>query len=213
MTLSSLFQNFVFRAIAALPVLLIALPFHECAHGYTAYLLGDNTAKLSGRLTLNPFRHLDLVGSLGILFLGFGWANPVPVNPWNFKHRKGDMAITALAGPLSNLLLAFVSLFILAACGKLLNTSSTAYMYLTFFMEYFAMLNISLCVFNLIPIPPLDGSRLLAVLLPENAFAAFERFGPVPAMILIFVFWQYISTPISNITSYIFTGFYNFFGL
>jgi Zn-dependent protease len=210
---SSFLTTVIIRFLAAVPVLLIALPFHECAHGYTAHLLGDDTAKNAGRLTLNPFRHLDLVGSLGILFLGFGWANPVPVNPYNFKRRKGDMAITALAGPLSNLLLAFLSLLILAVIRRFGSASSNAYLYLDYFIQYFAMLNISLCVFNLIPLPPLDGSRLLAVLLPENTFAAFERLGPVPALLLIFVFWRFISTPISNLTQYIFSGFYNFLRL
>lgn len=210
---SSILSTVLIRFLAAVPVLLIALPFHECAHGYTAYLLGDDTAKKAGRLTLNPFRHLDLVGSLGILFLGFGWANPVPVNPYNFKRRKGDMAITALAGPLANMLLAFIALLFLALLRRFAGGTSMAYAYLDFFIQYFAMLNISLGVFNLIPLPPLDGSRLLAVLLPENTFAAFERLGPLPAMLLIFVCWRFISSPISSLTQYIFNGFYNFLRL
>lgn len=204
---------FAIRLLAAVPVLLIALPFHECAHGYTAYLLGDDTAKRSGRLTLNPFKHLDPIGSLGILFLGFGWANPVPVNPYNFKHRKGDMAVTALAGPLANLVLAFLSLFILVFIRRFVDNSTLVFIVLNYFMQYFAMINISLCVFNLIPIPPLDGSRLLAIFLPENTLAMFERMGAIPALLLVFVFWRYISTPISTFTSYIFNGFYNFLHL
>jgi Zn-dependent protease len=204
---------YAFRLLTIVPVLLIALPFHECAHGYVAYLLGDDTAKRQGRLTLNPIRHLDPIGSICILFFGIGWAKPVPVNPYNFKNRKLDMAVTSIAGPLSNLLLAFFSLLLLAGGLKLTGSSLIASNLFVEFVVGFAQINILLCIFNLIPIPPFDGSRLLALFLPENALASFERFGSIPALIIIFLFWNRISGPIINLTSYILTSFANFLHL
>jgi Zn-dependent protease len=208
-----LLEAYLIRAVAALPVLLLALPFHECAHGVVANMLGDDTAKREHRLTLNPFRHLDPIGALCILFTGFGWAKPVPVNPYHFKHRKEDMALTALAGPLSNLILAFLSLLVFVFLKHFIDNASTLYLILGYFIQTFATINISLCIFNLIPIPPLDGSRLLALFLPENALASFERMGAIPALLLVFVFWRYISVPISSATDYILTGFVNFLHL
>ena len=208
------FQNivisYIFQKIPAIAVLLIALPLHELAHGYVAYLLGDNTAKNQHRLTLNPIRHLDPIGALCIIFLNFGWAKPVPVNPYNFKNRKVDMAVTAIAGPLMNLVLGFLSLLLLGMGLKFWGTESYATSLVAYFVVLFAQLNIMLCIFNLIPIPPFDGSRILAIFLPENALASFERFGAVPAIIVVFLLFNYISTPIYNLTNYIFTSFANF---
>lgn len=205
------FTNLIVKLLAALPVLLIALPFHELAHGFTAYMLGDDTAKRMHRLTFNPFKHLDPLGSIGILLFGFGWAKPVPVNPYNFKHRKSDMAITALAGPLSNLVLAFLALLLLAVYEKLTGSMANDWAYSI--VRYFAALNIGLAVFNLIPFPPLDGSRLLAVFLPENAFSSFERMRVFPILFIVILFSGFISGPINTVTSYIYTGFANFLNL
>lgn len=208
-TFSIIGINLLYNAILALPVLLIALPIHECAHGFVAYLLGDNTAKSMHRLTLNPFKHLDLIGSLGILLLGFGWAKPVPVNPYNFKHRKADMAVTALAGPLSNLIMAFLSVALLIPYMAITGGISSKDLFVIFILQ-FASINIGLCLFNLIPIPPLDGSRILAVLLPENALAGIERMGILPVIIIMFAFSKWISAPISNMTYTILNSFINF---
>jgi Zn-dependent protease len=196
--------------IPALAVLLIALPLHECAHGYVAYLLGDDTAKNQHRLTLNPLRHLDPIGAICILIFSFGWAKPMPVNPYNFKNRKLDMAVTAIAGPLTNLVIAFISLLLLAVGLKFMGSTGPFTYLVIVFVGIFAEINIMLCIFNLIPIPPFDGSRLLAVLLPENALASFERFGAIPALVIVFLLWQFISVPLYSLTGYIFTAFANF---
>lgn len=164
-------------------ILVISLPFHEFAHAVTAHWLGDDTAKRAGRLTLNPIRHLDVIGSICLILCGFGWAKPTPVNPLNFKNRKGGMAITALAGPVSNLLLAFVSELIFIkffhAAGGVVPT----------FLYYMTTVNIGLAIFNLIPVSPLDGSRILALVLPESvemAMYRYEQWFMIGVMLLVF---------------------------
>lgn len=161
--------------MSVLSVLLV-LPLHELAHGFVAYKLGDPTARSLGRLTLNPIKHLDPIGALSLVFLRVGWAKPVPINPRYFKKPKRDMALVALAGPLSNILLAFllapiwllllnlyISTYVEASLlSKLLYT-------LLDFVGILHIINISLALFNLIPIPPLDGSRILSAFLPDKA--------------------------------------------
>ena len=150
-----------------IPAVLIVITLHELSHGFAAYLLGDNTAKDRGRLTFNPVAHIDIFGFLCMLVAGIGWAKPVPVSPYNFKlkNKKIGMAITALAGPLANLVLAFVFLFI--------RTLLIIYAYdkalllgLASFLEITAVMSIGLMAFNLIPIPPLDGSKIILPFLP-----------------------------------------------
>jgi Zn-dependent protease len=163
-------------ALAA--VLLFCLPMHEFAHAWTAKKLGDNTAWMHGRLTLNPAKHLDLLGTLMILFVGFGYAKPVPVTPRNFKNYKKGMALTAAAGPLSNLILAVI--FCLATyitSLAALGGNDLAGLLKTLFRNVF-ILNVSLVIFNLIPFPPLDGSRILDLLIPAKwsyAIAQYEH--------------------------------------
>jgi len=144
-------------------VLFACLPVHEFAHGFVATKLGDPTPRRDGRLTLNPFAHLDIFGSLCLLLCGFGWAKPVIVNPFNMKDRKSGMALTALAGPVSNLLMCLL----FAGIARLLAFTSIAW------AEYgcllIAQINLCLAVFNLIPVPPLDGSKILAFFLPNRA--------------------------------------------
>lgn len=178
----SIIEARILDLIYLVPVLFIALPFHEFSHAFIATRLGDNTAKNAGRLTINPIKHLDLFGSILLVITGFGWAKPVPVNPYNFKNRKEGMALTALAGPLSNLLLGFISLFVYL---KFQNMNS----YLLGFFWQSAIINIGLAIFNLIPINPLDGSRILAMFLPERIemfFYKYENYFMVILLLLMF---------------------------
>ena len=181
--------------IVAIPAL-ICITIHELAHGYTAYRLGDNTAKEMGRLTLNPIKHIDIVGLVMILVVRFGWAKPVPVNMQNFKNPKWYMALTALAGPLSNILLAVIVLFIfmllpppfggIRALEDVFLSPSPNPVALIIF--YLALINIALALFNLLPIPPLDGSKIFFSLLPEKQYykvLQYERYGMILLIILV----------------------------
>lgn len=163
--------------LARLFVVFCTLPVHEYAHAFVADKLGDKTARLSGRLTLNPMAHIDILGAIMILFVGFGYAKPVPVNPRNFKNPKKGMAITALAGPFSNILMAVVFMFLSNVLSLFGNSLFVQAFYV--FFSFAASINIGLAVFNLIPIPPLDGSRVLELLIPDKyyyKFAQYERY-------------------------------------
>ena len=164
-----------------IPGLLVAIIIHECAHGFVAYLLGDDIAKNSGRLTLNPFKHLDIVGFIFLLLFKFGWAKPVPINPNNFKKRKRDTILVSLAGPFSNFILAIIISFIISLG---LITNNILLNILIIMLWY----NIMLGVFNLLPFPPLDGSKILASLLPnkyEYVFYKYERYLYLILILLI----------------------------
>ena len=164
-------------ALLIIPGLLLALIIHELAHGWVAWKLGDPTAKNYGRLTLNPLAHLDLAGTAMLLLIGFGWAKPVPVNMSNFKKPRRDMALTALAGPASNFLLALIGALLWGLVVRLAPESTGAE--ISFFdvmstgLMYFMLINIGLGLFNLIPIPPLDGSNIVACLLPPALAAKY----------------------------------------
>jgi len=171
--------------IMVIPILLIALPFHEWAHAYVAYRLGDPTAKDAGRLTLNPFRHLDPFGTLMMLVANVGWARPVPVNSGYFRDRRKGMILVALAGPFSNLLLAFLFTVIWGLMVKLAvigvipvesEAAITVISWLQVFFRFCVLVNISLAVFNMIPVPPLDGSRLISSFIPEESYYRFARY-------------------------------------
>ena len=157
----------IINTLYNIPCMIPALVFHEFAHGWTAGKLGDPTAKNEGRLTLNPSRHLDIIGTISLLILGFGWAKPTPVNPSNFKKRKTGMVLVSLAGPVSNLILAIISIFaydaIYFACMKnpeFFNNGSIQAIIKIFFGGI--QININLFLFNMLPIPPLDGSQILS---------------------------------------------------
>ena len=153
-------QNILYLAI----ILISTLTVHEAAHALAAYLLGDHTAKNQGRLSLNPLKHLDPWGTILFILTGFGWGKPVPVNPIYFKNPKRDQALTALAGPASNLIMAFIAgIFI-------------PYYPQSVFLFMFYQINITLAVFNLLPIPPLDGSRIVGILLNDNQFQRYQEF-------------------------------------
>ena len=160
---------------------LVALTIHEYAHGYVAYRLGDYTAKSMGRLSLNPIRHLDPFGALCMVFFHFGWAKPVPIDPRNFKNPRRGFAITALAGPLTNLVVGFFTAFFYLLGISTLKYTSVAYLNalqtnLILFLFYFFLINVGLGVFNLIPVPPFDGSRILNVVLPRKWYFRIMKY-------------------------------------
>ena len=161
--------------ISRIIVILICFPVHECAHAWMADRLGDHTGRLRGRISLNPLRHLDYMGTVMLLLAGIGYAKPVPVNPAHFKNRKRDMAITAAAGPLSNLLMAVLFLLIMRAVPMLPLGRETANLVLQL-LTYAAYINVSLAIFNLLPIPPLDGSKVLAAVLPDGVSGSMRRY-------------------------------------
>lgn len=183
--------NSVSELLARIIVLFTAIAVHEYAHGYVAYKLGDPTAKYSGRLSLNPMAHLDPIGAVCMVFFGFGWAKPVPINPMYFRDRKRDSALTALAGPLSNICLAFIFSVITALYTTFVFSAFpnfvTGFIY-TVFVQL-AFVNISFAIFNLIPFPPLDGSKILGAFLSNENYMKllqYERFG-FPILILLSV--------------------------
>ena len=171
----------LFGLLVSIPGVLIAITFHEFAHGFAAYKLGDNTAKNEGRLSLNPLDHLDPIGTLMLLFAGFGWGKPVHVNPMNYTRKmsmeKGE-AIVSVAGPLMNILLAFVFAIIYALIYKFAGLEfieSTVGYIIMMLISYTISINIGLGVFNLIPLPPLDGSKIIMPFLPYNAKQWFRN--------------------------------------
>jgi Zn-dependent protease len=179
--------DIVTAAILRIIPALICITFHELAHGYAAFKLGDRTAKDMGRLTLNPVKHIDPIGLLMMMLIGFGWAKPVPVDMRNFEHPKWYMAITAIAGPLSNIVLAGVVLLLFGLF--LTPLSSVSYGATIISMIYSTVyLSIALAVFNMIPIPPLDGSKVLFSLMPENMYyklMRYERYGIIVLIVVL----------------------------
>jgi Zn-dependent protease len=171
--------------LARILALTLAIPVHETAHAFVSDRLGDHTARSLGRLTLNPLKHFDLLGLLSMLIIGVGWAKPVPVDARYYKNRKTGMAATALAGPLSNLLLALLSAialktvyylaFLSAATDRIaawpLGFSAAYYV-----LYFFTLINVSLALFNLLPVPPLDGSRIFGLILPEKLYFGIMRY-------------------------------------
>ncbi len=208
-------MELVINLCARLFVLFCVLPVHEFAHAFVATKLGDQTARLSGRLTMNPLAHLDLVGTLMILLVGFGYAKPVPVNPRNFKNRRGGMALTAAAGPFANLLMALIYLFVYVLVYlKVRPESGTLPYYLMTFCIIVAQINVSLAVFNLLPVPPLDGSRILAIVLPDKAYykiAQYERYIVLGVFALLL--FGVLDTPILALTRIVLKGLLYLVGL
>ncbi len=192
-------QNKIFELLYITAILLLALPLHEFAHAWVAYRFGDTTAKDQGRLSLNPFRHLDPLGSLMMYVAHFGWAKPVPVDARNFRQKRLGMLLVALAGPFSNLLLAFVSMMIIGLLTKLTLVGvitvgagwGTTVLRSAFdLLGMLVQINILLAIFNLLPVPPLDGSRVLSSFLPDRwmiRLASMERWIGLAFLLIVIV--------------------------
>lgn len=192
------FFGVIYMVLAYGVILLLSLPVHELAHGLVAHWCGDDTAKWHGRLSLNPFRHLDLWGTLMILTVGIGYAKPVPVNPRNFRKYKRDTILVSLAGPLSNFIMACLAVFIYRLC---IYCGVYAYPMvgeaLWMVMSVIASVNVSLMVFNLLPIPPLDGSRLWTTLLPGRWAYTLERYSRYITMgLFVLLMTNVLDTPL-----------------
>lgn len=205
----------IIEILITLPVILISLSVHELCHGYAAYKLGDPTAKSMGRLSLNPLRHIDPFGFIALLLFRVGWAKPVVINARYFKKPKRDMAICSLAGPLSNFILAFLFSFVFAFLERLgvtfslmFHTPATYFGVLCIMAEYMVTINLGLCVFNLIPVPPLDGSKILYAFLPARIIykiLPYEKYFQLVLLLLLYT--GFLSTPIHTVVSFFYELF------
>lgn len=206
----SSFIQLLLRVIAVL----FCIVFHEVSHGVAAYLLGDPTAKAQRRLSLNPIRHIDPFGALMMLLVGFGWAKPVPVDMRYFKKPKSGMAITALAGPLSNFILAYIMMLLAYIFLGVFVVNEVAYSALTQgvldFCIMTASLSIGLGVFNLIPFPPLDGSKILGILLPDRIYYKILRYEFAGTIVLMALLWLgVLDAPLYAVRSFVSNGLMN----
>ena len=217
------FGNFFFKLSIMLVPALMAITCHEVSHGYVADKLGDNTARYMGRLTLNPIKHLDVFGTLMVFIIGIGWAKPVPVNFNNLRNPKRDMIWVAVAGPVTNFCLAFISAMLMrgvvaASAGVAEASPMQAFIDPIVLMLAFSIyINLLLAIFNLIPVPPLDGGRVAVGLLPYRqsmAYAKIERFGMIIILALIFLpdllhipsIFQYVISPLLSAGIHLLAG-------
>lgn len=199
--------NFLFDVFIRLIVVFTALPIHEYAHGWVAKKLGDPTASMQGRLNLNPLHHFDLFGTTCLLLTGFGWAKPVPVNPNYFRNPKKGMALTALAGPVSNLLLATALTLIFKVIAYFVPYNSFVIVLLSA-ISLMISINISLAVFNLLPIPPLDGAKIFGAFLPDRIYWKVMQYEQIIMFVLfaVLIATDILNTPLSWLSSKIYTG-------
>ena len=200
--------DLIIKLFSRLFVVFCTMPIHEYAHALIATKLGDQTPRLSGRLTLNPMAHISPLGAVMIFLCGFGYAKPVSVNPRNFKDAKKGMAITAIAGPISNLILGFIFITCATIYSNLFYDESVLFSAIFYFLFFAGSININLAVFNLLPIPPLDGSRILQLLIPAKyyyKFLEYERYIVIGVFILIAT--GILSGPLSAISGFIISLF------
>lgn len=207
--LTRLFSNFASELQSLLftaPVVLLAVICHECAHGYVSYKLGDPTAKDAGRLTLNPLKHLDPIGTLCMLFFHVGWAKPVPINPTYYRDRKRGIIYVSLAGPIANFILAFLSLLIEGLLIRFGSVYSTVIWVLCQLCYYSAIVNVGLGLFNLIPIPPLDGSKIAGGLSQKVTYFYWKLQRYWKIILLICVVTGVLSKPLGMLNSLVIEG-------
>lgn len=205
-------KSYIIQLLLSLPIVLMALSLHETAHGYVAYKLGDPTARSLGRLTLNPIKHLDPIGFICMILFGFGWAKPVPIESRYFKKPRRDVALTAVAGPVSNLLLATVFAFLYGIAEIAIShyqsfvgfPNETAFLlayHFMIFLYYGVALNVTLAVFNLLPIPPLDGSRIVSAFLPPKIAYKYFKYERIISMVLMILLFVGVLSPVISVAS------------
>ena len=214
--------DYLISILLSLPIIFLSLSVHESAHGFVADKLGDPTARNLGRITLNPLKHLDPIGFLCMVLAGFGWARPVPVNSRNFAKPRRDVALVGLAGPLSNLLLAVVFLLLLRFVGfgwlARLEVSTqlqyNAIYFILLFLYIGVYMNVTLAVFNLLPLPPLDGSRIFYVFLPPRAYFKIMQYQHIISLVvLVLLVLGPLAWLISFLTGKILTGLFLLVGM
>lgn len=213
--LSGDIKTFVISIMLSLPIILLSLSVHETAHGYVAYKLGDPTAHSLGRLSLNPLKHLDPIGFICMLLFGFGWAKPVPINTRYFKKPKRDMAISGAAGPISNILLAIIFAILwglelkligalTSGSTELTNNTIMALYWTQQFLTIGIRINVTLAVFNLLPVPPLDGSRIFLAFIPSKLYWKIMQYERYIYIAVIFaLFFGLLDKPIAIMSNFI----------
>ena len=208
----------VLQIITKILIIFLVLPIHECAHAWAAHKMGDETAAYSGRLTLNPLAHIDILGALSLLITGFGWAKPVPINPLMFKKLRFGIAITAAAGPLSNLAVSFIAMIIYrivlslpGGSGYFLSSAGdiTGGFVILYILQFFILVNIGLAIFNLIPIPPLDGSKIISYFTSAKLDRwIYEHQLIVNAVFFAVIITGILSKPLNIIGGYVYDLFW-----
>ena len=202
--------------IYVVPAIIITVTLHELAHGWVSYKFGDPTPKLDGRLSLNPLHHLDHIGTIALLLVGFGWAKPVHIDPRYYKDAKTGIVWTAFAGPLMNFIIAFVAIFLFNLLLKVpvsifsSEIMTRIFIYLIYLMQYTALISLGQAIFNLIPLPPLDGSKILYGVLPDSVYFNIMKYENWLSLILFLVLFSgVLNGPLVSIRTIVFDGMNN----